>query len=231
MSDALSADEAVPVAEFRAALRGFLRTSERNARAAGLTPQRYLLLLMIKGAPDRSEQSTVTDLAERLQLAQSTVTELVSRAEEIGLVQRERSSDDGRIANLSLTEEGERRLAESFTSNERERQALREAFANLQSIGRRRRIRACASMIRTTAPPEAATTRGPRVSRPSSAPKASTPGDPRREGAVRRDRGRARGPLEAEAGRFPEPGEVRAALRQRRRAGTSRARPCSPWRE
>ncbi len=135
MSDALSADEAVPVAEFRAALRGFLRTSERNARAAGLTPQRYLLLLMIKGAPDRSEQSTVTDLAERLQLAQSTVTELVSRAEEIGLVQRERSSDDGRIANLSLTEEGERRLAESFTSNERERQALREAFENLQSIG------------------------------------------------------------------------------------------------
>jgi DNA-binding MarR family transcriptional regulator len=135
MSDALSADEAVPVAEFRAALRGFLRTSERNARAAGLTPQRYLLLLMIKGAPDRTEQSTVTDLAERLQLAQSTVTELVSRAEEIGLVQRERSSDDGRIANLTLTEEGERRLAESFTSNERERQALREAFENLQSIG------------------------------------------------------------------------------------------------
>ena len=41
-----------PVAEFRAALRGFLRTSERNARAAGLTPQRYLLLLMIKGAAD-----------------------------------------------------------------------------------------------------------------------------------------------------------------------------------
>jgi DNA-binding MarR family transcriptional regulator len=135
MPDALSADEAVPVAEFRAALRGFLRTSERNARAAGLTPQRYLLLLMIKGAPDRTEQSTVTDLAERLQLAQSTVTELVSRAEEIGLVQRERSSDDGRIANLSLTEEGERRLAESFTSNERERQALREAFENLQSTG------------------------------------------------------------------------------------------------
>jgi DNA-binding MarR family transcriptional regulator len=135
MAGPLSAAEAVPVAEFRAALRGFLRTSERNSRAAGLTPQRYLLLLMIKGAPDRSERSTVTELAERLRLAQSTVTELVSRAEEIGLVQRERSSDDGRIANLSLTEEGERRLAESFTSNERERQALREAFENLQSIG------------------------------------------------------------------------------------------------
>ena len=84
----------------------FLRTSERNSRAAGLTPQRYLLLLMIKGAPDGSEQSTVTELAERLQLAQSTVTELVSRAEEIGLVERERSSDDGRIAILRLTRRG-----------------------------------------------------------------------------------------------------------------------------
>ena len=88
---------------------------------------------MIKGAPDESEQSTVTELAQRLQLAQSTVTELVSRAEEIGLVERERSTDDGRIAYLRLTEEGERRLARSFTSNESERQALREAFSHLEA--------------------------------------------------------------------------------------------------
>ena len=135
MAAPLSAAEAVPVADFRAALRGFMRTSERNARAAGLTPQRYLLLLMIKGAPDGSEQSTVTDLAERLQLAQSTVTELVSRAEEIGLVERERSSDDGRIAHLRLTEEGDRRLAEVFSSNARERHALAQAFEHVQSIG------------------------------------------------------------------------------------------------
>jgi DNA-binding MarR family transcriptional regulator len=135
MADPLSAAEAVPVAEFRAALRSFLRTSERNSRAAGLTPQRYLLLLMIKGAPGGDEQSTVTELAERLQLAQSTVTELVSRAEEIGLVARERSLDDGRIAILRLTEEGERRLAASFTSNERERQALRQAFEHLSAAG------------------------------------------------------------------------------------------------
>jgi DNA-binding MarR family transcriptional regulator len=57
----------------------------------------------------------------------------VSRAEEIGLVERERSADDGRIAYLRLTEEGERRLARSFTSNDRERQALREAFSHLEA--------------------------------------------------------------------------------------------------
>ena len=132
MAGEVSAAEAVPVAEFRAALRGFMRTSERNARAAGLTPQRYLLLLMIKGAEDKSGKSTVTELAERLQLAQSTVTELVRRAEEVGLLQRERSPDDGRVAFLRLTPEGERRLRATFTSNASERQTLLDAFDGLR---------------------------------------------------------------------------------------------------
>jgi DNA-binding MarR family transcriptional regulator len=132
MAGSLSAEEVARVAEFRAALRRFLRRSERNARSAGLTPQRYLLLLMIKGAADHSEQSTVTELADRLQLAQSTVTELVRRAEETGLVERERSDVDGRIAHLRLTPEGESRLAKSFTSNENEREALQKAFEHLE---------------------------------------------------------------------------------------------------
>jgi len=131
MSGPFTTEEAARVAEFRAALRRFLRITERNARTARLTPQRYLLL-MIKGAADHSERSTVTELAERLQLAQSTVTELVRRAEEIGLVERERSAVDGRIAHLRLTPEGERRLAEAFTSNDSERRALLEAFESLQ---------------------------------------------------------------------------------------------------
>ena len=131
MAAAPSAADVAAVAEFRSALRRFMRISERNARAAGLTPQRYLLLLMIKGAPDESEQSTVTELADRLQLAQSTVTELVGRAEETGLIERERSVEDGRIAHLRLTPEGERRLADCFTSNAAERAALRAAFGSL----------------------------------------------------------------------------------------------------
>src|SRR5436190_21560489 len=108
---AVTTSDAIAVADFRAALRMFLRRTERVARRSGLTPQRYLLLLMIKGAPDGSEQSTVTELSERLQLAQSTVTELVSRAEEAGLVEREQSTADGRVAHQRLTEAGERRLA------------------------------------------------------------------------------------------------------------------------
>ena len=124
-------EDVVAVAEFRTALRRFLRRSERVARQYGLTPQRYMLLLMIKGAADGREQSTVTQLADRLQLAQSTVTELVRRAEETGLVAREQSHDDARVAHLRLTPEGDRRLMRSFTELSTERAQLREAFSNL----------------------------------------------------------------------------------------------------
>src|SRR2546425_7208649 len=129
---AVTTSDAIAVADFRAALRMFLRRTERNARQSGLTPQRYLLLLMIKGAPNGSEQSTVTELSERLQLAQSTVTELVRRAEETGLLKREQSASDGRVAYLQLTEEGDRRLMQAFTTNEEERQELRAAIAHLE---------------------------------------------------------------------------------------------------
>jgi DNA-binding MarR family transcriptional regulator len=128
----VSTTAAIHVAAFRAALRAFLRETELGARASGLTPQRYLLLLMIKGTPDASERATVTDLAERLGLAQSTVTELVSRAEEIGIVERARSREDGRVAYLCLTDEGERRLAAAFTRLDVERARLRDAFAELE---------------------------------------------------------------------------------------------------
>ncbi len=128
---AISTTDAVAVAEFRAALRGFLRRTEKIARQSGLTPQRYLLLLMVKGAVDGSEQSTVTDLAERLQLAQSTVTELVSRAEDAGLLDRKPSPTDARVAYLRLTAEGERRLQLAFTALSMERSNLAAAFAHL----------------------------------------------------------------------------------------------------
>jgi DNA-binding MarR family transcriptional regulator len=129
----ITTSDIVAVAEFRAALRQFLRRTERIARQSGLTPQRYLLLLMVKGAPDGSEQSTVTELSERLQLAQSTVTELVSRAEESGLIEREQSHTDARVAHLRLTEEGERRLMQAFTGLATERSNLRSAFTHLDA--------------------------------------------------------------------------------------------------
>jgi DNA-binding MarR family transcriptional regulator len=126
-----SAEEVLRAAEFRTALRRFERQSDRIARASGLTPRHYLILLLIKGAADGSERSTVTELAKRMSLAQSTVTELVARAEDADLLRRESSPADGRVANLALTKEGERRLTEAFRSLAAERRSLREAIGRL----------------------------------------------------------------------------------------------------
>jgi DNA-binding MarR family transcriptional regulator len=127
----LTIQDVIAVAEFRSALRHFLRRSEKIARQSGLTPQRYTLLMMIKGASDGTEQSTVTELAERLQLAQSTVTELVRRAESAGLIDRKQSQRDARVAHLRLTPDGDRRLMLAFTELEAERMQLRDAFSHL----------------------------------------------------------------------------------------------------
>ena len=129
----LSSDVVRATAAFRASLRRFERTSEQIGLERGLTPRRYLLLLMIKGSPDGSERATVSELAERLQLAQHTVTELVARAEEAGLVTRERSTRDGRVCYLRLTEEGEHRLARAFIDLDTERRRLMAALTESPS--------------------------------------------------------------------------------------------------
>ena len=126
-----TAAEAAPVAEFRVALRRFQRQTEIVARECGITPSWYQLLLQIKGAPDMSERTTVTALARRLQLAQSSVTELVARAEHAGLIERTSSADDGRVVFLRLSPRGEEIFARAFRSLTSERDALREAIADL----------------------------------------------------------------------------------------------------
>ena len=122
----------IEVAALRAALRAFLAESDGMARASGLTPQRHLLLLMIKGAPDGSERATVGELVARLQLAQNTVSELVQRAEGLGLIEREQSASDARVAHLRLSAEGERRLALAFAGNEDARDRLVEVVGALR---------------------------------------------------------------------------------------------------
>jgi DNA-binding MarR family transcriptional regulator len=109
-------------ARLRAALRRFMRQTEAITRKHGLSPRHHELLLMIKASPQG--HSTVSELVEHLQLTQSTVTELVQRAEDAGLVRRRPSPDDGRIVHLLLTDEGERRLAGSVAELGPERQQL-----------------------------------------------------------------------------------------------------------
>ena len=117
-------------AALREALRAFVRQSDRVTRRHGLTTQRYELLLMVRTAGD-GRRATLSELARRLSLAQSSTTELVSRTEGLGLVRRDADPRDRRAVFVSLTDEGERRLAAAVTELRAERRRLVEALTAL----------------------------------------------------------------------------------------------------
>jgi DNA-binding MarR family transcriptional regulator len=116
-------------ARFRAELRQFLRRSEDCSRRFGITPRQHLLLLQIAGAPDAT--TTVSELVQSLALTQSAVTELVQRAESAGLVKRSVSKADGRVIHLTLTPEGEQKLAAVHDALGPERLQLRRVMDSL----------------------------------------------------------------------------------------------------
>ena len=126
----------VAVARIRAALRTFERSAEDAARAAGLTPQRYLLLLMVKGAPAGDERATITDVAERLKVEPHSITGAVTRAEEAGLVAREACTEDRRRMWIRLTPEGERRLEAVVRALAEQRERLLAAIDGVASDAR-----------------------------------------------------------------------------------------------
>jgi DNA-binding MarR family transcriptional regulator len=94
---------------FRTALRRFLHWSEDEARAAGLTPAQHQLLLAIKGHPGEGPP-TIGDISEHLVLNHHRAVELIGRAADAGLVDRERDSDDHRVVHLRLTPLAEDRI-------------------------------------------------------------------------------------------------------------------------
>jgi DNA-binding MarR family transcriptional regulator len=102
------------LSEFRYQMRRFERFSEQAAQNEGITPLQYLLLLHIKGYPER-DWATVGELAERLQAQHHGVVALVSRCEALNLVRRQVSDTDRRQVEVHIEKAGERvleRLAE-----------------------------------------------------------------------------------------------------------------------
>jgi DNA-binding MarR family transcriptional regulator len=139
MRDSKQEADFVAIARFRSALRAFENAAEEAARGAGLTPQRYLLLLMVKGAPAGGERATINEVAERLRVEPHTITGAVSRAEEAGLVVREACDQDRRRTWIRLTPEGERRLANAVAALQEQRDDLLRAIdgvaADARAIG------------------------------------------------------------------------------------------------
>ncbi len=75
----------------------------------------YFALASLVDAKDRRVR--MSELAARLSITISGATRTVNRLESLGLVERERSSSDGRGADVVLTESGYERLREAWPSH------------------------------------------------------------------------------------------------------------------
>jgi len=97
------------MAELRHRIRLFLREGDAAARAAGLEPQQYLLLLAIRGLPEGSS-AKIQSLADSLLIRHHSAVELVDRLERNGYVRRSRGKEDRRQVLVSLLPKGQRVL-------------------------------------------------------------------------------------------------------------------------
>ena len=92
----------------------------------------YQLLLMVKTGQRNSGHAGLSELEERLQLGKSTITELVSRCEERGLVERELDPARRGAIRIRLTSAGEKRLAQACLELGDERRRLRKLLSELE---------------------------------------------------------------------------------------------------
>jgi DNA-binding MarR family transcriptional regulator len=97
------------LASLRYGLRSFLHWSAEQAKAAGLTPTQHQLLLAIRASEDE-RGPTLTDIAAILLIRHHSAVELVDRAQEAGLITRERDPDQQSLVRLSLTGHGAAKL-------------------------------------------------------------------------------------------------------------------------
>jgi DNA-binding MarR family transcriptional regulator len=124
-------------AELRAGLRRFLRQTEDVTSRAGLSAQRYDLLLFVQAAP--GQRTTTSDLTGVLQLKQPAVTELVKQAVRAGLVRRIPDHLDRRRVWIELTPAGRERLLACLKALGDARSALAATIAEAERAYRRSR--------------------------------------------------------------------------------------------
>ena len=111
------------LSDFRQSIHDYLDFSDRTAKAAGIEPRQYQLMLAIKGLSPEVEPS-VGALAQHLRVRHHSAVELIDRAGRNGLVERGRSSN-GKYVLVKLTAKGNQMLE----------QAVAERLEELQSAG------------------------------------------------------------------------------------------------
>src|SRR6266704_2291905 len=135
MPHSIRDEEYQALAELRFRIRQFLRGSDESARAAGLEPQQYQMLLAIRSL-NGGEEATIRRLADRLFLRHHSAVELIDRLEAHGYIRRSRSREDRRRVLVALLPRGERALEQVARQRgdefARSPQPKREAANHLQ---------------------------------------------------------------------------------------------------
>jgi DNA-binding MarR family transcriptional regulator len=129
------------LAEFRYHIGQYLDFSDQAAKAAGIEPRQYQLLLAIRGLPGDIEP-TVGALAHQLRSRHHSTVELINRAEANDFVRRSRA---GTRVLVRLTSKGERVLTQAVEQRLEELRvagpvlvkALRQLADNHNSNGRK----------------------------------------------------------------------------------------------
>jgi DNA-binding MarR family transcriptional regulator len=91
-------------------LQGFERFSGESVRACGLTHAQFDIIATLGNTPGM----TYKELGERTLITKGTLTGVIERLENKGLVARERSSEDKRSFFVRLTPEGEAMFDKAF---------------------------------------------------------------------------------------------------------------------
>jgi MarR family transcriptional regulator, 2-MHQ and catechol-resistance regulon repressor len=91
-------------------MQGFERLSGQHVRECGLTHAQFDIIATLGNTQGMSYK----ELGERTLITKGTLTGVIERLEEKGLVARERSADDKRSWFLRLTKEGEQMFCEVF---------------------------------------------------------------------------------------------------------------------
>ncbi|MBI2709718.1 MAG: MarR family transcriptional regulator [Actinobacteria bacterium] len=113
---------------FRDGLRRFLRWSEDQAKAVGLTGTQHQLLLAVRG---HRGPPSIGEVAQHLLLRHHSVVELVDRAVAAGLVERIHDVDDQRVVRVRLSDSGVRKVEALAGAHLEELSRLRSQLAGL----------------------------------------------------------------------------------------------------
>ena len=99
-------DQSVIHSEILVALRRILRATELHSKHLSKVVHLTFPQLLLMRHLEKERQASAGQLADALSLSRATVTTIVDRLENRGLVTRERRTDDRRSINLQLTDSG-----------------------------------------------------------------------------------------------------------------------------